>query len=69
MGFWLLVPGVGMGGSGDETPTPRTIYRPESAVGPAAYRPGAVGGPAAYRPLSVALPAVYRPENTSLPSG
>jgi hypothetical protein len=68
MGFWLLVPGVGMGGSGEEVPTPRTIYRPQTAADPAAYRPGAVGGPAAYRPLSATLPPVYRPENATLPS-
>ncbi len=69
MGFWLLIAGVGMGGSGVELPTPRVIYRPETAAGPAAYRPGAVGGPTAYRPLSVGLPPIYRPENTSAPSG
>lgn len=58
MGFWLLVPGVGMGGSGVETPTPRVIYRPQSAVPPSGYRP-----------LSATLPPLYRPNNPTTPAG
>lgn len=47
MGFWLLVAGVGMGGSGDETVIvsgpfcvcAADVFRPGSAIGEF-YRPG-----------------------------
>lgn len=60
MGFWLLVPGVGMGGG----------TGPEIIVGPRVlYRPGAAVPPTAYRPLSPALPSTYRPNNPTTPGG
>lgn len=60
MGFWLLVPGVGMGG-GTEVVPPQPTYRPLHAALPPIYNPTFTAGPSAYRPGAGVPPTTYRP--------
>lgn len=66
MGFWLLVPGVGMGGGG--APGFTGIYRPSSAPFATRSDPIAAPPPAISRFQAVPAPSAYYPSNPTLPS-
>ena len=60
MGFWLLVPGVGMG-AGVEVIPPQPTYRPLAPALPSIPRPAAPGVGGGWRPSAASGGLTYRP--------